>query len=82
MILSSSSPNCSITTFYDCLNMIFDDQTEPQLVPKLLIQVSVKELYNSLVIDPNDGDLKPTRDKDDNIISSYDTLRSLLPPQI
>ena len=62
--------------------MIFDDQTEPQLVPKLLIQVSVKELYNSLVIDPNDVDLKPTRDKDDNIVSSYDTLRSLLPPQI
>ena len=30
------------------------DQTEPQLVPKLLLQVSVRELHNSLVSDPND----------------------------
>ena len=33
----------------NCLKFIFDDQTEPQLVPKLLIQLSVRELYNSLV---------------------------------
>ena len=34
----------------DCLKVVLDDQTEPQLVPKLLLQVSVRELYNSLVI--------------------------------
>ena len=63
----------------DCLKVIFDDQTEPQLVPKQLLQVSVRELYNSLVSDPNDGGLKNARDEDDNIIISDYTLRSMLP---
>ena len=57
------------------------DQTEPTLVPKLLIQVSVIELHNSLVSDPNDGGLKDARDEDGKIIISDSTLRSLLPPQ-
>ena len=62
--------------------MIFDDQIEPQLVPKLLLQVSVRELNNRLVIDKNDGGIKDARDKDDNIIISDSTLHSLLPPQL
>ena len=41
---------------------MFDDQPETQLLPKLLFQVSVRELHNSLVIDLNDGGLKDTRD--------------------
>ena len=41
----------------DCLKVVLYDQTEPQLVPKLLLQVSVRELHNSLVSDPNDGGL-------------------------
>ena len=49
---------------------MFDDQTEPQLVPKLLPQVSVIELHNRLVSDTNDGGLKYARDEDDNIIIS------------
>ena len=36
----------------DCLKVMFDDHTEPQLVPKLLLQVSVRELNNILVSDP------------------------------
>ena len=60
---------------------MFDDQTEPQLVPKLLLQLSVRELYNILLSDPNDGGIKYTRDEDDNIIISDSTLRSLFPPQ-
>ena len=59
-----------------------DDQTEPQLVPKLLLHVSVRELHNSLVSDPNDGGLKDARYEDGNIIISENTLRSLLPPQL
>ena len=43
--------------YNDCLKVVFDDQTEPQLVPKLLLQVSVRELHNSLVSDPNNGGL-------------------------
>ena len=58
------------------------DHTEPQLVPKLLLQVSVRELHNSLVSDPNDGGLKYARYGDGKIIISCPTLRSLLPPQL
>ena len=66
----------------DCLKVLLDDQIEPQLVPKLLLQVSVRELHNILVIDPNDGGMKDARDKDGKIIISDSTLRSLLPPQV
>ena len=61
---------------------MFDDQIEPQLVPKLLLQVSVGELHASLVSDPNDGGLKDARDEDDNIIIRNYALCSLLPPQL
>ena len=61
---------------------MFYDQIEPQLVPKLLLWVSVRELNNSLVSDPNDGCLKDARDKDDNIIIGYSTFRSLFPSQL
>ena len=37
---------------------MFDDQIEPQLVTKLLLQVSVREPHNSLVSYPNDGGRK------------------------
>ena len=65
-----------------CLKFLLDDQTEPQLVPKLLLQVSFRELHNSLVSDPNGVGLKDARDKDGNIIISDSTLRLLLPPQL
>ena len=65
-----------------CLKVIFDDQTEPQLVPKLLLHVSVRELHNILVSDPNDGGLKDARDEDGKIVISDSTLFSLLPPQL
>ena len=43
--------------------------------------MSDRELQNSLVSDPNDGGLKCSIDEDDNIIISYYTFFSLLPPQ-
>ena len=61
---------------------MFDDQTEPQLVPKLLLQVYVIELHNSLVSDPNYVGIKDARYEDHNIIISDYTLSSLLPPQL
>ena len=61
----------------DCLKVMLHDQTELQLVPKLLLQVSVRELHNSLVSDPNDGGLKYPRDEYDNIIISDSTFCSL-----
>ena len=60
---------------------MFDDQIEPQLVPKLLLQLSVRELHNSLVSNTNGGGIKDARDEDDNIIITDSTLRSLLSPQ-
>ena len=53
-----------------CLIVLLDDQTEPQLVPKLLLQVSVRELHNSIVSDTNDGGLKYDRGEDGKIIIS------------
>ena len=61
---------------------MFDYHTEPQLVPKLLPQVSVRELHNFLVSYPNDGGLKYARDEYDNIIISDSIFRSLLLPQL
>ena len=66
----------------DCLKLIFDDHIEPQIVPKLLLQVSIIKLHNSLVSDTNDGGIKYVRDEDGKIIISDSTLRSLLPPQL
>ena len=44
--------------------------------------MSVRELHNSLVSDPNDVGLKDARDEDGKIIISDSTLHSLLPPQL
>ena len=60
---------------------MFDDQTELQLVPKLLLHVSIRELHNSLVSYTNYGGLKDSRYEDYNNIISDSSLCSLLPPQ-
>ena len=44
--------------------------------------MSVRELHNSLVSDPNDGGLKNARDENGKIIISDSTLSLLLPPQL
>ena len=44
--------------------------------------MSVRELHNSLVSDPNDCGMKDTRDENGNIIISDSTFHSLLPPQL
>ena len=64
-----------------CLKVNISGHTEPQLFPKLLLQVSVSELHNRIVSDPVDGGLKESRDTENNIIISGSTLRSLLPLQ-
>ena len=68
-------------TSNDCLKVMLDDQTEPQLVTKLLLLVFLREIHNSLVSDPNDGGLKDARDEYGKIDISDSTLRSLLPTQ-
>ena len=44
--------------------------------------MSVREINNILVSDPNYGGLKDARDEVDKIIISDSTFRSLLPPQL
>ena len=66
----------------DCLKMKIDGYTEPQPVPKLLLQVSVRELHNNLVSATEYGGLKEARYEDDSIIISYYKLCSILPPQL
>ena len=44
--------------------------------------MSVIELNNSLVSDPNDGGMKYARDEDGKIIISDSTFCLLLPPQL
>ena len=74
--------NILIEISNDCLKVMLDDQTEPQLVPKLLLQVSVRELHNILVSDPNYGSLKDARYEDSKIIIRDSTFCSLLPHQL
>ena len=59
----------------DCLKVSIDSHTRPQIVPKLLLQVSVRELHNSLVSDPEYSGLKYSRYVENNIIISDSTLR-------
>ena len=62
----------------DFIKVMLDDQTEPQLLPNFLVQVSIREIHKSLVSDPNDGGIKDSRDEDGKIIIGESTLRSLL----
>ena len=56
----------------DCLKVKIDVHTERQLDPKLLIQLSVRELCNKLVSDTDNGGLKEAREEENNIsISNY-----------
>ena len=44
--------------FNDCMKVKIDGHTEPQLVPKILLQVSVRELDNNLFRNTVDGGIK------------------------
>ena len=39
----------------DCLKLKIDGPTEPQLTPKLLLKVSVRELRNNIVSNADNG---------------------------
>ena len=64
------------------MKVSIDGHTKQKLVSKLLLHVSVIELYNRLVCDPVDGGLKEARYAENNIIISDYTLRSLFLPQL
>ena len=64
----------------DFLKVKIDGHNEPQLVPKFLLQVYVRELHNNIVSEEDNGGLKEEIYEEDNIIISDSILRSLLPP--
>ena len=66
----------------DCLKVSIDGHCETQLVPKLLLKVSVRKIHNSMVSNPEEGGLEEARDADNNIIISDSTLRSILTTQL
>ena len=57
----------------DFLMVEMDGHAEPQMVPKNLLQVSVRELHNKIVSTTIDGETKEARDEADNIIISDST---------
>ena len=65
----------------DFLKVEIDGPTDPQLVIKILFQVSIIELHNKLVRATMYVVLKEARYEYDNIIISDSTLISLFPPQ-
>ena len=65
-----------------CLYVSIDDNPPKKLIPKLSLQVSAREIHNSMVIPPEECVLKKARDKENNIIISYSTLHNILPPQL
>ena len=62
------------TTANDCINVSIDGHSEPRFDPKLLLQVSVREIHNSMVSTPEEGGINDTRDIYNNIIISDSTL--------
>ena len=68
--------------FNDCLKVKIYGHTRPQIFPKHLLQVSIRELHNSLVSDSDYGGFKEARYADNNTIIGDSTLCSLFPPQL
>ena len=52
----------------DCLKVSIDDHYETQLVPGLLLKLSVRELHNIMLSPPEEGGLNWAIDADNNII--------------
>ena len=65
-----------------CLYLYIDGKSKKYLIPKLLLQVSVREIHNSMGVPPEEGGLKEVKDEYNNIIIIDSTLRNVLPPQL
>jgi hypothetical protein len=51
-------------------------------VPKLLLEIPIRELHNDLIASPESGGLAEARDAKGDVIISDSMLRCLLPPQL
>ena len=66
----------------DCIYPYIDGNSEKQLMPNLLLVISIRELHNIMVSPKEEGELKEAIDTDNNIIISESTLLNILPPQL
>ena len=64
------------------LKVYIDVQNEKQLVPKMLLKVSFREIQNSMESPPAEGGLKEERYKYNNISMSDSELHTIIPPHI
>ena len=66
----------------DRIKLSIYGQAGPQLVLKVLLQVSVRELHNIMIIPHEEGVIKEARDAEDEIIMSDSILRNILAHQL
>ena len=71
---SSTSSGCAVSNCKLLYSSSIDGPSEPHLVPKLLLQVSVWELHNSIVSPLEEGGFRETRDAENNNIINDSTL--------
>ena len=57
---------CPIANY--CVKLFIGGQLDPQLFPKLLLQVSVRELHNIIMSPPEEGGIKEAIYSDNYII--------------
>ena len=70
------------TIFGDCLKVNIYGHSIIQIVSNVLLQMSAREIHNSLFSDPVYVGIKEARDLDNNTIISDSKLSSLLSPQL
>ena len=62
--------------------MYIDGNSETQLVTKRLVQVSVQEVHDNMVISQYEGGLKYAKDAENDIIIRDSRLYNILLPQL
>ena len=70
------------TIAYNCIDVYMGGQSEKHLVPKKLLQMSVRELYNRMASPPQEGGLTYVRDKENDIIIRNYVLHNILTPKL
>ena len=56
-------------------------ECQKERVSKLLLQISIRELHNDMLLPPDEGGFKEARDETGNVRISDTALRALLPEQ-
>ena len=66
----------------NCLYVYISRIPKKQFLPKLLLKMYLRELYNRLVSPQEEGGIKGTRYTYNTIITSNQTLRNIITPQL